>query len=267
MNEQPPNLRTAFTEIWRRRALVLVVAALSAAAGAAYGFLKPANNSSVALVVLPPAGKSSSVGSNINHDEVIAKSTPVLSAAGAELSPPLGALQVRKLVSISQLSGQILQIEAQGKTTSGAVSLSNNVAAMFIQYVTELAAANSGPAVASLQHQSTLYTQEIKALQAQINSVSSRITSEGAGSNAGQQDATVVSQLRNQQNQAGLQLDSVTSKLAAAQAASGSATRSSMVVQKATVQPVSKYGLPIEAGVIGFLIGLLGGAVFVLVRA
>ena len=40
-----------------------------------------------------------------------------------------------------------------------------------------------------------------------------------------------------------------------------------MVVQKATVQPVSKYGLPIEAGVIGFLIGLLGGAVFVLVRA
>ena len=31
---------------------------------------------------------------------------------------------------------------------------------MFIQYVTELAAANSGPAVASLQTESTLYTQE-----------------------------------------------------------------------------------------------------------
>ena len=39
------------------------------------------------------------------------------------------------------------------------------------------------------------------------------------------------------------------------------------MLQKATVQPMSKYGLPIEAGIIGFLIGLLGGAVFVLIRA
>lgn len=140
MNEQPLNLRTAFREIWRRRALVVIVAVLFAAAGAAYGFLKPANATSVALVILPQPGKSASVGSNVNTAEVIAKSTPVLAAAGAKLSPPLGPLEVRKLVSVSQLSGQILQIEGQGRTSEDAVRLANGVAASFIQYVTQLGA-------------------------------------------------------------------------------------------------------------------------------
>ena len=95
MNEQPLNLRTALREIRRRRALVLIVAVLCAAAGVAYGFIKPAKSTSVALVLLPhresraPSGPTSATG------EVIAKSTPVLAAAGAKLSPQLGALEVR----------------------------------------------------------------------------------------------------------------------------------------------------------------------------
>ncbi len=97
--------------------------------------------------------------------------------------------------------------------------------------------------------------------------MSNRLDSEGAGSNAGQQDATLLSQLGEEQNQVSLQLNTITTRLASAQAANGSAAGSSLVLQKATVQPVSKYELPIEAGIIGLLIGLLGGAVFVLVRA
>ncbi len=267
MNEQPLNLRTALREIRRRRALVLIVAVLCAAAGVAYGVIKPANSTSVALVLLPQSGKSSALGSNISTDEVIAKSTPVLAAAGAKLSPQLGALEVRNLVSVSQPSGQILQIAAQGRTSSDSARLANDVAASFIQYVTRLAAANSGPAVASLKHQSTLYTQQINNLQSQINTVQNRLDSEGAESNAGQADATTLSQLHSEQNQVALQLNSVNNKLTTAQAASGAAAGSSLVLQKATVEPLSKYRLPIEAGIIGFFIGLLGGVVFVLVRA
>jgi len=55
-------------------------------------------------------------------------------------------------VSVSQPSGQILQIEASGRTSSDAVRLANNVATSLVQYVTELAAANSGP---PLHHSST----------------------------------------------------------------------------------------------------------------
>ncbi len=194
MNEQPLNMRTSLREIWRRRVLVLIVAVLCGAAGAAYGFLKPANATAVALVLFPQSGNSGALGSSIATKEVIAKSTPVLGAVGAELSPPLSALDVKKLVSIGQLSGQVLQIEAQGRTSSDALRLANGVAASFIQYVTQLDAGYSGPAVASLRHQSSLLTEQINNLQTQINTVSGRLNSEGAGSSAGQQDATLLSQ-------------------------------------------------------------------------
>lgn len=121
--------------------------------------------------------------------------------------------------------------------------------------------------MASLQHQSTLLTQQINDLQAQIASVQTRLASEGAGSSTGQQDATTLSQLHEEENQVALRLNSVSRQLATAQVANGTGSATSMVVQKATVQPLSKYQLPIQAGIIGFVIGLLGGAVFVLVRA
>jgi len=267
MNEQPLSLRTSLREIWRRRVLILVVAVLCAAAGAAYGYLRPTTATAGALVILPQTANSGSGVSGISTEVVIAKSTPVLAAAGAKLSPRLGALAVKKLVTVSQLSGQVLQIEAQGRTSSDALRLANGVAASFIQYVTQLDAGYSGPAVASLQQQSTLLTQQINSLQAQIDTVSGSLNSEGAGSTAGQQDATLLAQLRAEQDQVSLQLNTITSRLAAAQLASGSAAGSTLVVQKATAQPVARYKLPIQAGIIGFVIGLLGGMVFVLIRA
>ena len=267
MNEQPLNLRTSLREIWRERVRILIVAVLCGLAGAAYGFLAPAKATAVALVLLPHTTTSASVGPSAATGEAIAKSTPVLAAAGDKLSPPLGALEVKKLVSVAEPSGQILQIEAQGPTSSDAVRLANGVAASFIQYVTRLDAGYSGPALASLRHQSALLTQQINSLQTQIDTVSNRLNSEGAGSRAGQQDATLLGQLRDEQNQVSLQLNTVTNSLQTTQLGVDSAAGTTLVLQKATVQPVSAYGLPIEAGILGFLIGSLGGAIFVLIRA
>jgi capsular polysaccharide biosynthesis protein len=268
MSEQLLNTRTSLRELWRRRILILIVAVLCGAAGAAYGLHTPAKATAVTLVLLPPhSGNAAAVGSSIATAEAIAKSAPVLAASGAKLSPPLGALAVKKLVSVGQLSSQVLQIEAHGRTSSDAVQLANGIAESFIHYVSQLDAGYSAPVVASLQHQSTLLTQQINNLQAQIVTVSNRLNADGAGSSAGQQDATLLGQLRNEQNQDSLQLNTVTSRLTAAQLASGSAAATTLVVQKATAQPVSKYSLPIKAGIIGLIIGLLGGAVFVLVRA
>ena len=254
-------------EIWRRRVRILIVGVLCGLAGVAYGFLSPTKATAVALVLLPHTATSASVGSSVATGETIAKSTPVLAAAGGKLSPPLGALEVKKLVSVAEPSGQILQIEAEGPTSSDAVRLANGVAASFIQYVTQLDAGYSGPALASLRHQSTLLTQQINNLQSQINTVSNRLNSEGARSSAGQQDATLLGQLRGEQNQVSLQLNTVTNRLATTQLGVDSAEGTTLVLQKATVQPVSRYKPPIEAGIVGFLIGLLGGAIFVLIRA
>ena len=149
----------------------------------------------VALVLLPSStasgsgnsgnsGNTGTAGNGINTEAVIARSTPVLAAAGAKVSPPLGALGVEKLVTVTPLSGQILQIQAQAPASRYAVQLANAVAASYVDYIGQLEAGSAGAAVAALQHESTLLTQQIKDLQSQIDTVTARIASEGAGSSA-----------------------------------------------------------------------------------
>src|ERR1700683_760369 len=102
MNDERLNIRASMRAIWRRRVRVLVVAVVCGLAGVVYGFLAPTKATAVALVLLPHSATSSSVGSSVATGEAIAKSTPVLAAAGGKLSPPLGALEVKKLVSVSE---------------------------------------------------------------------------------------------------------------------------------------------------------------------
>ena len=277
MNEQPLNLRASLQEIWRRRLLVIVVAALCGLGGLVYGLLRPANETAVALVLLPPStasgsgnsgnsGNSGTAGNGINTEAVIARSTPVLAAAGAKVSPPLGALGVEKLVTVTPLSGQILQIQAQAPASRHAAQLANAVAASYVDYIGQLDAGSAGAAVAALQHESTLLAQQIKDLQSQIDTVTARIASEGAGSSDGQQDTNLLGSLRSEQNQVSLQLNSVTNQITNAQLENGSTASTTRILQKATAQPTSRYGFPIEAGIIAFALGLLGSTVFVLVR-
>jgi capsular polysaccharide biosynthesis protein len=277
VNEQPLDLRASLREIWRRRLLVIVVATLCGIGGVMYGLARPVNQSAIALVLLPPSaaseagnsgnsGNSGAAGNDINTEAVIARSTPVLAAAGAKLSPPLGALAVKRLVTVTPLSGQILQIQTQAPTSNYATHLANAVAASYVDYVGQLDTTSAGAGLAALQHQSSVLTQQIKDLQAQINTVTARIASEGAGSRNGQQDTNLLGSLRSEQNQVSVQLNSVTNQITNAQLETGSTASATRILQRATAQPASRYAFPITAGIIAFALGLLGGAVFVLVR-
>jgi len=267
MNEQPLSLHASLQEIWRRRLLVTVVAVLCGLGGIIIGCLKPADPTAVALVLLPPSAASSSgAPANDTHtDAVIARSTPVLAAAGAKVSPPLGAMELRTLVTVKALSGQILQIQAQAAPSGYAEQLANAVAASYVKYIGQLQKSSAGPGVAALEQESAQFTQQVKDLQTQIDTVSARIATEGAGSSTGQQDANLLSSLRNEQNQVSLQLNSVTNQISTAQLASGSAENTTRILQSAAAQPVARYGFLITAGIIGLAVGLLGGAVFVVV--
>jgi capsular polysaccharide biosynthesis protein len=277
VNEQPLNLRASVREIWRRRLLVIVIAGLCGLGGVLYGFLRPPNDSAVALVLLPAsttsasgaAGNTGNTGTaqdGITTEAVIAKSTPVLAAAGARLSPPLGEVGVKKLVTVTPISGQVLQIQAQAATTRYAAQLANAVAASFADYVGQLEASAAGLGVPALQKEAGLLTTQVKDLQAQINTVSARITSEGAGSNAGERDVALLGSLQSEQNQVSLQLNSVTSEIATAKGADGSTQDTARLLQPATAEPQSTYAHALEAGIIGCAIGLLGAMIFVLVR-
>ncbi len=268
MNEQPLNLRASLREIWRRRLLLTAIAVFCGLGGLVIGILRPVDPTAATLVLLPTSvASNSSTPTNDTHtDAVIARSTPVLAAAGAEVSPPLGATALRNLVTVKSLSGQILQIEARASQDRYAEQLSNAVATSYINYVGQLESTSAGPGVAALQQESDLFTQQIKDLQTQIDTVSARITSEGAATSVGQQDVALLRSLQTEQSQISLQLNNVTGQIAATQLANGSVVSATRILQKATIEPSSKVRFVITAGVIGFAAGLLGGAVFVLVR-
>jgi capsular polysaccharide biosynthesis protein len=277
MNEQPLDLRGSLQEIWRRRLLVFVVAALCGLGGLVYGFLKPGNVTASALVLLPAStasgsnnsgnsGNSGAVGSGISTQAVIARSTPVLSAAGAKVTPPLGASAVQKLVTVTPLSSQILQIGAEARESRGAVQLANAVATSYVDYIGQLETNSNGPGVADLKKESATFTKQIKDLQGQINAITTRITSEGAASSAGQRDVVLLGSLQSQQDQVSLQLNTVTNQIASAQSATKSTENTTRIFQSAAAEPKSPYALPLEAGIIGFAVGLLGAAIFVLIR-
>ena len=268
MNERPLSLPAAFREIWRRRLLVIAVAAICGVGGLLHGFLQPQNSTAVALVLLPPsAASTSSVPANgAKTDAVIARSAPVLAAAGARVSPPLGVAKLRSLVTVTALSGQILQIQARAEQGDYAEKLANAVATSYVKYTGQLATSSSGPEVSALQKQSAQLTKQVNDLQSQINTVSARIASEGQGSSAGVQDANLLASLENEQNVISQELNGDTNQIASLQLATGSAENTTRILQDASAAPIDTFGATLQAGLIGFVIGLLGSAVFVLVR-
>ncbi len=271
MNERPLSLPASLREIWRRRALVLAVAVLCGLAGVAFGLFKPQESTAVALVLLPPSAASASTsGTPANDtptDAVIANSTPVLTAAGAKVSPPVGVAKLRTLVTVKAVGGQILQVQARAPQARYADQLANAVASSYVTYTGQLAATSAGPQVAALQQQSAQLTKQVNDLQTQITTVSTRIAAEVAGSSAGLQDANLLTSLQSEQSQLSQELNSVTSQISAAQLAGSSAANSTRILQTATIVPADTHALAVTAGIVGFAIGILGSAAFVLVRA
>jgi capsular polysaccharide biosynthesis protein len=247
----------------------MAVAVLCGLAGVAFGLLKPQDSTAVALVLLPPSAASTSgTPANDTHtDAVIADSTPVLTAAGAKVSPPVGVAKLRTLVTVRAVSGQILQVQARAPQAGYAEQLANAVASSYVTYTGQLAATSARPQVAALQQQSAQLTKQVNDLQTQIGTVSARIVAEASGSSAGLQDANLLSSLQSEQSQLSQELNSVTSQISAAQLAVSSTANITRILQTAAAVPADKYGLTVTAGIVGFTVGCLGSAVFVLVRA
>ncbi len=269
MNERPLSLAASLREIWRRRVFVIVVAALCGLSGIVFGLLRPQDSTAVALVLLPPsAALTSGAPANDTHtDAVIADSTPVLAAAGTKVTPPVGVTQLRTLVAVRALSGQILQVQARAPQSAYAEQLANAVASSYVRYSAQLAATSAGPEVSALQQQSAQLTKQVNDLQTQIGMVSACIASEPSGSSAGLQDANLLSSLQNEQSQLSQELNSVTSQISAAQLASSSAANTTRILQTAVAVPPNRYGFTAMAGIIGLAIGFFASAVIVLLRA
>jgi capsular polysaccharide biosynthesis protein len=130
MSEQPLNLRRVFDLIRRYKAVVGAAVGVGLIVGAAIGSIDPPSVTSSALVIMPNTRVSTQTLT------VIATSDPVLSAARPTISPvPAGIATLRKQISTTSPSPNILSINAQNSSAAAAESTANAVANTFVGYL------------------------------------------------------------------------------------------------------------------------------------
>lgn len=264
MTEQPLDLKTAFRAIWRGRLWVLLTTALGLGLGVAYALHMPAEPTARTVVLLP-AGDVYGPGNVSPFTEtqiIIATSTPVLSAAGASVRPPLGVDALRGAVAAQGVSQDVLQIQVRAATATLAETLANAVATDYIAYVTK-AASTTNVLLTALEKQVSALTHQFLSLQGQINTLSSHIAAEGVTSPAGQRDESILNGLRDQQQQVSLQLNNVDTQLVNAELSQAQNAGATKILQRAELVPPSNTPEVTDA-LAAAGAGLVGGAVLVL---
>jgi len=269
LSEQPLDLRASVAVLWRRRRVVGAFAAIGLLGGLAYGVIRPAEPSAVALVLLPPSGLTTSgtAARDVNTEIAIAESVPVLSAAGRSVSPAIQPNKLKSRVTVTAPTQDILQVQVRAPRAVDAERLANAVVTDYIRYVATSGATSTADALAGLRHESALLTQQIQNLQSQINTVSARVAIEGTSSPSGQQDSSLLGSLSNAQREASLSLVNVNNQVVTTQLSGAAAAQGTQFLQKATsVAPSSKLSV-LLAGGIGLALGLLGGIPIALWRS
>ncbi len=268
MNEQPLDLRAFFRALRRGRLWIALLVMLGLAVGAGLVVGRPPMPRASALVIVPanPNGSASATPAQNDATQIIiATSDPVLRAAGTAVSPPVLPAQLRKHMSVTALSDQVLEVDVTAPTGAQAIKLTNAVVTDYIAYLVNSGSASTNGILAELRQEASSLSAQVTSLQDQINAVARRLVHEKASSAAGQRDASLLSSLRSEQQQVAQQLNSVDSQIVTAQLSSGG-SNGARVLQQAAVVPPSRLtqALPVVAG--GTL-GLIAGCGLVLVRA
>lgn len=234
MSEQPLDLRSVSALLWRGRRFLLGLALCGAAGGVTYAQLSPVRPGATALVLLPPAALSASgaPARDMNTEIAIARSSPVLSAAGQSVSPRLSAQDVRKEVKVSAVSEDVLSFVAHGRTVARAMQVANSVAMSYISYEASNSSVSSQAQSASIQQQTATLDQQLLTIQSQIKAAQSRLATEAPASPGGERDTSLVASLSAEEQAVSVQLNSL-KQTEQAQANSQSPTVSTRLLQSA----------------------------------
>jgi capsular polysaccharide biosynthesis protein len=130
MSQKPMSLRRAVELIGRNKAVVGGAVGLGLIIGAALGSINPPQQSSTAVVVLP------NTRIPVNTMVVIATSDPVLTSARPNISPePSGLTTLRKEVTASSASNNVVSVTVKSDNAAMAQSAANAVAQGFVGYL------------------------------------------------------------------------------------------------------------------------------------
>jgi len=268
VSEQALDLRTSTAILRRRWRLLALAAGLGAALGTAYAVTAPPRMSSMALVLLPPAGTSSSDPAKVSATQTtIATSTVVLERAGRRLVPPLSARQVRDHVDVTAPTDQLLQIEGRAESAATAQAVAQAVADSYVTVTTEVGVAAISSQTKELESRRDSLTQQLDAVSQEIRTATARIQTEGANSPGGLKDGQTVSLLRTQETALSLTIQQVKSSLDSAQGLQKGNSETKVVQPAAPAVGAGTLGrlvvdVPLGAAVPALLVGLV-----ILVRA
>ncbi len=123
------DFRRFLETVWRYKAIVAAAAAVGLLAGVAYMFVRPPLVTSTALVVLPGGSRY------IQTQALIASSNPVLISADRAIRPALPLATLRKRVSVTSLTSDVLAINGRGESAAQAEDVANAVANSYLAYV------------------------------------------------------------------------------------------------------------------------------------
>jgi len=129
MTQQQPTLRRSMRIVRRYKGIVGGFALLGLAAGVGYAVLNPPLQTSSALVILPTPKP------NIQTDTLIAESAPVLSAALPHIGHGTTLTELRKGITVTDATGNVISINATDKTATDAEADANAVAASFLSFI------------------------------------------------------------------------------------------------------------------------------------
>lgn len=138
------NLRQSMQVVRRYKILIGAAGLLGLVAGAGYATLNPPAVTSYALVILPQAvssqagpnqATSNQAGPNIATEALIARTTPVFTAALPAIGNGETVEELQNQVSSSIAAPNVIQISADDSSAAGAEKIANAVADSYVNYV------------------------------------------------------------------------------------------------------------------------------------
>ncbi len=269
MSEQPVDLKRFLKVFWRKRLIVCVFVIVGLLCGVAHVALRPPLPAARALVVVPTVPATSSSGAPVDDTPtqiIIATSAPVLAAAGAAVSPSISPSVLRRQITVTALSADVLQFQVSAPTAAEAEKLANAEVTGYIAYINRTNVSNTGGVVSALRNDASNLSNQIESLQHQINSVTAELATENPGSAAGQRDASLIGSLRTEQQGVSLQLDAVNNEIVSNQVSGSLSAQATRLLQPAAIVPTSKLQIALYP-VAGALVGLLLGGLFIFLRS
>ena len=210
MSEQALDFQSVLSTMRRHRRLLVALTLAGGLAGAVLLHVRPPMYVSSAQVLLPPPPPSSTgAGRDPATDISVALSDVVLGPAGEHVSPRLTAAQVRKRVSASAPTSDVLRVEASGATAHASESLAGAVADAELAYQADAASNQSEEQQAKLEESGNALQAELDDVSKQIDATKARLNGENPESRRGRADATALAQLTAQKSELTQQVETL----------------------------------------------------------